>query len=105
MGCVVLRLPALSARIVKSGHRGRDAWAVFESETPIVKAELNYTTDAGAWQDRNWTAIPAVLEVKGGRISSRLPQGTTVFYFNLFDNRDLVVSSEHGVLAQTEVHR
>ncbi|MGA3324922.1 MAG: acetylxylan esterase [Terriglobia bacterium] len=86
------------ARIDKSGREGLDAWVVFKTKAPITKAELNYTTDMGQWQTRKWETIPATLDAKGGKVSARLPKGTTVYYFNLLDNRDLVVSSEHEEL-------
>ena len=70
------------------------AWATFESTTPIVKAELNFTCDTGSWPERNWDAIEAKLDVTG-HITAELPAGTKVYYFNITDNRDLVVSTEH----------
>jgi dienelactone hydrolase len=82
-------------RITRSGRKGLNAWAFFKAKTPIRKAELNYTTDSGPWQDRKWKTIPAVFDVKAGRMSAVLPKNTKVYYFNLVDNRNLVVSSEH----------
>lgn len=65
----------------------------FKSKVPIVKAELNYTKDTGRWPERKWETIPAKLE--SGKATAQVPAGATASYFNLFDNRDLVVSSEH----------
>jgi dienelactone hydrolase len=59
----------------------------------VVKAELNYTTAAGKWQEREWVAVPAELRGKAARAA--VPEGATAWYFNLFDERGLVVSSEH----------
>lgn len=84
------------ARVTSAGRRGRDVWATFESQTPMVRAELNYTTDTGKWQDRNWQTISAPLDA--GKASVTLPDGVTVYYFNLIDERDLIVSSEHEEL-------
>jgi dienelactone hydrolase len=81
------------ARIRETGRDSSTVWATYTSEVPIVKAELNYTRDAGRWQDRKWEAIPA--QQAEGRVSATLPEGTRVHYFNLFDQRDCVVSTEH----------
>lgn len=83
------------ARITKMGRDGRNAWAFAESDAPIQKAELNFTTDTGKWQDRKWQTVPAAWDAKTGKVSAVLPEATAVFYFNLMDNRDLIVSSEH----------
>jgi hypothetical protein len=57
---------------------------------------LNYTKDTGRWQDRKWEAIPAHRDE--GRITVTLPAGTRVYYLNLRDKRDCVVSTEHEEL-------
>jgi hypothetical protein len=84
------------ARVTSSGRHGREVWATFESERPIVKAELNYTTDVGKWQQRHWQSIPAALDT--GRASATLSADVTVYYFNLIDAHELVVSSEHEAI-------
>lgn len=86
------------ARITKMGRDDRNAWVQAESETPILKAEMNFTVDAGRWQDRNWQTLPAAWDEKTGMASAVLPEATTVYFFNLTDHRDLVVSSEHEVI-------
>jgi len=89
------------ARFTGSGREGTQAWATYRSSVPVVKAELNFTRDAGRWPDRQWEALPA--ECADGRISAPLPAGTRVYYFNLFDERGCVVSTEHETLeADTE---
>jgi hypothetical protein len=65
---------------------------------PITKAELHYTKAVGKWQDRLWECIPATLDAKANRATAELPEGVTVYYINLTDARDLVVSSEHEEL-------
>ncbi|MGH9629704.1 MAG: alpha/beta hydrolase family protein [Bryobacteraceae bacterium] len=73
----------------------------YKSEVRVVKAELNYTKDEGRWQDRKWVSVPAHLDTKigrdtkAGRAEARVPSGATASYINLFDERGLVVSSEH----------
>jgi hypothetical protein len=82
--------------ITGSGREGTDVWATYVTKVPVTKAELNYTTDSGRWQERKWESIPA--DQTNGRISARLPDGTRVYYFNLYDERDCVVSSEHEII-------
>ncbi len=81
------------ATISGSGRDGSSVWVTYTAKVPIVKAELNYTADSGRWQDRNWQNIPG--EQTEGKAKARLPDGARVYYFNLFDGRDCVVSSEH----------
>lgn len=76
------------------GREGTAVWATYESAVPIVKAELNYTLATGNWPDREWVAVPASLD-EPGKVIATLPEGTTVYYINLFDDRDCVVSTEH----------
>jgi hypothetical protein len=84
-----VKLPAVTG----FGREGGTAWVAYSSARPVVKAELNFTRDAGRWQDRKWEALPATSAP--GRVSASVPEGTRTFYFNLYDDRDCVVSSEH----------
>jgi dienelactone hydrolase len=95
----ILKGGAPLAKITGQGRDGRQVWATYESQRPIKKAELNVTRDSGRWQDRKWDALPAQLDPAGGRVTAGLPEGVTVYYFNLFDDRDCVVSTEHEELA------
>jgi dienelactone hydrolase len=79
--------------ITGTGEKDGHVWATFEGSVPVVKAELNYTCDTGRWQDRKWEAVPATIE--GNKVSADLPAAATVYYVNLIDERDLVVSTEH----------
>jgi dienelactone hydrolase len=83
------------ARITGQGRVGSQVWASFESRIPLAQAELNFTKDTGLWQDRLWEAIPAQIDPAGGKVTATLPDGVTVYYLNLIDERDLVVSTEH----------
>jgi dienelactone hydrolase len=84
------------AHITGAGRMGREAWATYESPLPIQKAELNFTTAKGRWQDRAWESI--AVQPENGKLKATLPEGTTVYYFNLFDDRNCAVSSEHEVM-------
>ncbi len=97
MADAILKDGAPLARITTTGRHGREVWVTFTSEVPVVTAELNYTTDKGKWQERNWQTIPATLEP--GKASATLPERVTVYYLNLIDEPNLVVSSEHEELA------
>lgn len=85
--------PALATIVSQTVNE--DSMAVeYKSGARVVKAELNYTTDAGAWQKRTWRAATAELHPGEHRASASLPAGVTAFYLNLIDERGLVVSSE-----------
>lgn len=67
----------------------------FSSATRIVSATLNFTTSAGPWDKRQWQTIPAKLDPTAGTVTAAIPPATRQYYFNLTDERGLVVSSEH----------
>jgi hypothetical protein len=81
------------AKITGVSASGQTAQATFRSSAPIVKAELNYTLDSGAWQQRDWKTVPAQLTA--GKVMAQIPAGATAWYINVEDNRGLVVSTEH----------
>ena len=85
------------ATITGSGNEGTTFWASYSAQIPVTKAELNFTRDTGKWQDRKWESVPA--KVTGDRVTASLPEGTQVYYLNLFDQRGCVVSTEHVELA------
>ncbi|HEV2690363.1 MAG TPA: prolyl oligopeptidase family serine peptidase, partial [Bryobacteraceae bacterium] len=85
------------ARITGQASDAGIAWVTYASKVPLKSAELNYSLDSGPWKDRRWQTLPTAVEA-GGKVSARLPAGTTVYYFNLIDNRNLLVSSEHRVM-------
>jgi dienelactone hydrolase len=85
-------LPTVTA----SAREGTNVWATFSAESGITKAELNFTKADGRWQDRAWETAPARLT--GNRVTAVLPEGTRVYYLNLFDDRECAVSTEHEVL-------
>lgn len=84
-------------RVTSQGRDGRLAWGTFDSSVPVQKAELVFTRDLGVWPERKWESIPA--EIKDNRISVTLPDGVTVYYLNLTDSRNCVVSTEHEELS------
>jgi len=93
----ILKQGVALARLTGQGRDGNQVWATFDSQCEIKKAELNVTRDLGKWPDRKWDALPAQLDATG-RVTATLPEGTTVYYLNVFDARDCVVSTEHEEL-------
>jgi hypothetical protein len=85
-------------KITGQGRTDDSAWATFAGEAPVDKAELCYTKDAGKWQDRKWETAPAALDVAAGKITAAIPQGATVYYFNLTTSSGLIVSTQHEAL-------
>jgi dienelactone hydrolase len=86
------------ATITKQGRDGNAAWVEYAAKPPVTKAELHYTKATGKWQDRLWECAPATLDAKANRATAEIPEGTTVYYINLTDESDLVVSGEHEEL-------
>ena len=79
--------------ITGCGREGTRVWTTYTTTVPVVKAELNFTKDSGRWQDRKWESVPA--ELAADRATANLPEAARVYYFNLFDQRDCVASTEH----------
>ena len=90
----VLKGGAPLPRLTGQGRKDGQVWAKFESTSKLAKAELNITRDLGKWPARKWEALPAELDASG-RVTATLPEGVTVYYLNVFDERDCVVSTEH----------
>jgi dienelactone hydrolase len=81
------------AAITDQGNSADEAWATFKSAAPVMKAELCFTRDKGKWQARKWEQIPATIDA--GKATAKIPDDATVFYFNLFDDRNCAVSTRH----------
>jgi hypothetical protein len=86
-------LPSFSG-VTREGRRVAAAFA--DNARTCAKAELNVTRDTGKWKERRWEALPAALGV--ATVEAELPEGTAVWYFNLFTDDGLCVSSEHEVV-------
>lgn len=83
------------AKILDQKQEGQIARIVFKSEAPVEKAELLFTKSTGGWKERLWETMPATVDNDKHEVVATLPEGTTVYFINLIDNRNLVVSSEH----------
>lgn len=86
------------AHISRQGRNGEEVWATYQSKRPIVRAELNFTCQSGTWKERKWETAPAAVDSAQDKVTAKLPKGVTVYYLNLIDDRDLVVSTEHEVI-------
>jgi len=68
-----------------------------KSTQRLESASLNYTTNTGPWQKREWTTIPATISRK--TIKAELPETTPLVYFFTATNKEnLRVSSEYSEL-------
>jgi hypothetical protein len=91
----ILKTGAPLPRITGQGRDGSSIWVTYSADALVAEAQLNYTKDAGIWKERRWESMPASLDPATHRVAATLPEETTVYYVNLIDNRNLVVSSEH----------
>ena len=96
----ILKGKAPLPTVTGQGCEGRRVWATYRSEVPVSEAELNYTLATGNWERRRWERGPAVLDQKAGKATADLPQGTTVYYINLIDERGMIVSTEHEEIGE-----
>ena len=96
MADAILKGGSPMAQVELGKRNGRNVSATWTGGTKIVSAVLNYTTALGVWQKREWKEIPAAIGDR--KVTAELPEGTTVYYFNLTDDQSLVASSEHEEL-------
>jgi dienelactone hydrolase len=82
-------------RITRQSCTGDLGRVFFDSPSRVVKAELDFTRDSGPWVDRLWETLPAEIDKTRSEASASIPESATVFYFNLTDEKGLIVSSEH----------
>lgn len=87
-------------KITGTGRNGSNVWVSCTGQAAVAGADLNYTTNSGSWKERTWLSIPAVLDSTRRKAAAVLPEETTVYYFNLLDERSLIVSSEHEEIQQ-----
>ena len=96
MADAILKGGSPMAQVALGKRNGRNVSATWTGGRKIVSAVLNYTTALGVWQKREWKEIPAAIGDR--KVTAELPEGTTVYYFNLTDDQSLVASSEHEEL-------
>lgn len=79
------------ATVGRPVKKGEEWHSEFKAETPMKSADLSYTLDGGLSKDRKWHVAPAKLGKD--TVSAVLPEGAKVFFFNVVDDRNLMVSS------------
>lgn len=89
------------AMIDKQSLNAEVATVHWVSTLAITKAELVYTTDSGDWTKRYWKTQAARID-SGSTASANIPPGATAYYFNLYDTRNCIVSSEHWSSSNNE---
>ncbi len=77
-------------------RRGTSAVITFACKptTLVKKAVLNYTTQRGPWYKRRWTTVPARVDKRNQSAEAKVPRGATAYFFNVIDQRGLIVSSD-----------
>ena len=90
------------AKVTGQGSDEKSAWIGFSDSPgqPVVRADLNYTSDKGDWVNRRWMTVPAALDAAGQKASANLPKNVTAYYFNVIDGRGCIVSSPHVEVEQ-----
>jgi|LSQX01.1.fsa_nt_gb dienelactone hydrolase len=81
--------------ITAYGRNEEKVWAKIASARPPEKIELCVTRALGHWTDRKWNAHPANYNPETGRVEASLPRHTTAWFFNVFDERNCVVSTSY----------
>ena len=82
-------------RVTDQTLRGRKLTVTFESQVPVIRAELCFTKATGRWQDREWLTSAAELRLDRGEVGAVIPDEAVVAYVNVFDDRGCVVSTRH----------
>jgi dienelactone hydrolase len=91
----ILNTGAPLPRITGVGVKNHTLRATFESERPLVKAELCFTRALGMWQDRKFNTAPANIDSALNRIDVAIPPKSTVFFLNITDDRGCLVSTDY----------
>ena len=77
------------------GRDEQNVWAQVVTSRPVTRVDLCTTRASGHWTDRKWTATPAHYDPVSGRVEASLPWRATAWFFNIFDDRECVVSTPH----------
>ena len=82
-----VRLPKINKHGV---NRHGYAWVLYDSDIPLKRAVLNYTTDKGPFHERTWRKKEAVVKRK--YVTTPVPDGATAGYYDLIDERGAMMS-------------
>lgn len=93
----VLRDAPSLARLLPPVIRGGSVLSKTEFTVPLTNAFLHYTTNTGAWQQREWKTEPAQLQDKV--VTAALPKERPLTcYLSVIDERGVRVSTQHEEL-------
>jgi len=82
-------------RITAQGQEGNRAWVEYDCKTPVKSASLVFTRQGGVWQNRQWEARRALTNAGKQRVQAEVPVDAVAYFFQLTDDRGLMVSSPH----------
>jgi len=82
-------------RITGQGRAGREPWVTYAGSPALDSAELVYASDASDWVECEWHTLPAQVDVANKRVRAALPGDAQVYFFNLVDDRGLIVSTKN----------
>lgn len=88
-----LKSGAVLPKITDVKFADSKVFADVECETKLLKANLTYTNDKGAFSKRKWQSKPARIEGKK-IISEAPPKDATAWFITVTDQHNAVVSSE-----------
>ncbi len=89
----VLRDGKPLARIKEQGHDAAHCWITFDAPRRIKRAQLVHADDVTDWVQAPWSSSEATLHPLGDRAEASLPARCRAYFFNLTDERGLLVSS------------
>ena len=81
-------------RILNQKLQGDTLSAKFDTKSPLRRAELCFTRNTGAWQQRHWETSPAEV-APDKTVTATIPPEATVFYISIIDSEGHIWSSEH----------
>ena len=64
----------------------------------LIRAELEYTTDSGHWQEREWKTDTTDWDADASRAKTALPEGVTAWYISAFTADGKTISSNVSIL-------
>jgi hypothetical protein len=93
--------PLATVTTFQPGEDNKTVVATFQTDVPIVQAELIWTSDEGEWPKREWQSTSATIgeAADGGKVSVTLPaENPKAYCLVLTDERSLRVSSQVIIL-------
>ena len=82
-------------RVTAAGKIGSRAWVEYESRSRLTSSALVFTRESGAWQNRQWEKRPAMVNAERRFVYVDGPMDAVAWFFELTDERGLMVSSPH----------